>query len=125
MSASLQQDMENILNHKKSPKLFKVAKKFKEISDIIENGRDEGLDAEKIAEDIEDTLIGFEPGIINVDSDSGNDDGDELTLDQCARCFGKLYRDEEKSTVSLVRKGGGYQSIYILGDERETAYGTK
>jgi len=125
MSASLQQDMENILNHKKSPKLFKVAKKLKEISDIIENGRDEGLDAEKIAEDIEDTLIGFEPGIINVDSDSGNDDGDELTLDQCARCFGKLYRDEEKSTVSLVRKGGGYQSIYILGDERETAYGTK
>lgn len=124
MSASLQQDIENILAHKKSPKLFKVAKKIKEISDIIENGKDEGLDAEDIAELIEDTLIGFEPGIINVDSDSG-EDSDELTLDQCARCFGKLYRTEDKSTVSLVRKGGGYQSIYILGDERETAYGMK
>lgn len=125
MSASLQQDLENILTHKKSPKLFKIAKKIKEISDIIESGRNEGISAEEMAETIKKTLIGFEPGLINVDSDSGNDDGDELTLDQCVRCFGKLYRDEEKSTVSLVRKGGGYQSIYILGDERETAYGTK
>lgn len=125
MSASLQKELDNILNHKKKPKLYKIASKIKEISDIIETGRDEGLTTEEITKMIDEALNKFEPGIINVDSDSGGDDGDELTIDQCARCFGKLYRDDEKSAVSLVRKGGGYQSIYILGDERETTYGTK
>lgn len=122
MSKDLQHDMTQILEKKKQPRFRKYAEKLNEISNIIEYGRDNGMDTEEIAGEIEDALIDFKPEIPNLSSDARGSDSDELTMEQCVRCLGKIYREDGKSPVSIARKAGGYQSIYILGNERNTAY---
>lgn len=122
-SAPLQIELDNILNHRKKPALREYAKKIQEISKIFDTGVDEGWKPSQIADEIEDTLIGFAPKHRELGIEGEQEEGDNLTMDSCIRCLGNIYRDEGKSPINIVNKPGGYQSIYILGDERKTSYG--
>ncbi len=122
-STPLQIELDNILNQKKKPAMKEYAKKIQEISKIFDAGVDEGWKVGQIADEIEDVLIGFAPKHREMAAEGEQEDGDNLTMDACVRCLGNIYREEGKSPVNIVNKPGGYQSIYILGDERKTSYG--
>lgn len=118
-SKQLSFELDQILNHRKKPNLHEYATKIQEISTIINNGIDEGYAAGDIAEEIEDALITFDPKHREV-REEGQDEGEELGMEQMIRCLGHLYKE---SPVTVMKKRGGYSSIYILGDERATSYG--
>ena len=115
----LQRELRLIMKDGKKPAMKQYAEKILEISSIIDSGIAAGDFIEDIAEEIEDVLIGFTPKHHEVGEDGNQDEGDELTMDQCAKCLGHLYIE---NPVKVERKRGGYQSIYILGDENKTQY---
>jgi hypothetical protein len=118
-SKQLQKELEQVLKGQKQPKLKEYALKINEISSLVESGIDDGLPAEEIASNIEDTLLNFTPKHREVREEGQQQEGEDLNLETCIRCLGHLYKE---NPVSIARKPGGYLSIYLLGDERETAY---
>ncbi len=118
-SAQLQQDLNMILNKRKKPALKEYAQKIQEISRIIDNGVEEGITPGDIADNIEDALITFAPKHREVREEGEHEEGEDLGIETCVRCMGNLYKE---NPVNVISKPGGYQSIYILGDERKPAY---
>jgi hypothetical protein len=120
-SMDLQNELDRILNHRKKPALHEYALKIQEISRMWDHCVDDGIDIKDIASEIEDLLIDFNPKHREVKIEGETSDGDELSLETCVRCLGKLYRDEKNPTVAICNEPGGYRSLYILGDERKTS----
>jgi hypothetical protein len=116
-SVELQSRLHAILHERKKPAFKEYAKKIEEISNII-NSRQENETVRNIADKIEAALKDFHPEHREVDTEQSNGDSD-LSMEQCVRCLGKLYTD---APVLIMNKRGGYQSIYILGDDSHTAY---
>lgn len=119
-SKGLQHDLDQILNHGKKPNLLDYAKKLQEISQIIDEGIDNGKSAASIADTIEAALKSFNPKHREVRDRGENAEDGELSLEKCIRCLGHIYKD---NPVHVMPKKGGSYSIYILGDERHTSYG--
>jgi hypothetical protein len=115
----LQRELRSIMKDGKKPAMKQYAEKIIEISGIIDAGIEAGDFIEDIAEEIDDALLGFTPKHHEVEEDGNQDEGDELTFDQCVKCLGHLYTE---NPVHIERKRGGYHSIYILGDENKTQY---
>ena len=119
-SKKLQFELDQILNHRKKPNLKEYAVKIQEISNIIDQGINERWDEETLKEKITECLEDFTPTHREVrEEGEQQSNGDELSLENCVRCLGHLFKE---SPVSVVNKTGGYRSIYILGDERTTNY---
>jgi hypothetical protein len=118
-SAQIQKELDQILNHRKKPALKEYAQKIQDISKIIDNGIDEGLSVGDIADEIEDSLIQFAPKHREVRDEGEHEEGEDLGIETCVRCIGNLYKE---NPINVISKPGGYQSIYILGDERKPAF---
>jgi hypothetical protein len=118
-SNSLQFDLDQILNHGKKPALKGYAKIIQAISNILDQGRDSQWTAEKLGAEIGKILAKFNPKHRESEPKGDQSNGDELSLESCVRCLGYLFKE---NPVSVIKENGGIQSIYILGDERQTRY---
>lgn len=124
-SAPLQSELDQILNHRKKPNLKEYAKKLMEISDAIDEaklGEGEWTNdkRDELKAKLTKLLVSFNPKHREVREEGEQSNGDELSLENCVRCLGHVYKE---NPVSITSKGNGYESIYILGNERETSYG--
>jgi hypothetical protein len=109
----LESELKTIMEGKNKQKK-EYAAKIKEMASIIDSGKS----VEDIAEDIENSLLGWTPSNL-VSNEDVVTEGDNITFDACIRCMSNLYNE---SPVSITRKPGGYYSIYLIGDERKPRY---
>lgn len=126
-STQLSFEIDQILHHKKNKKMKPYAELLTTISNMIDitieesaKGWQNSKDANEILEYcLTETLLKFAPTDEILDNGTMWEEGNELTLETCIKCLGKIYKE---TPVTITNRGNGYKSVYILGDERDAVY---